>query len=629
MPNPKRYTVINYKLAENDELLLRTAGAILLRNEPELNPSQVFNRLKDSERETRSDFQIELLCDIQDETDILLDYDLDRDRFDGNKSLTEQELFKRRKKSTRPLLLLLPASKLIPSSEIEAILQEFKEITDLTDVVNDVAVKLASEFHTRDTEGISSGLLRRQLDDLAQVYSDIQRKQSSLRTIEEAQAEANEIIETAAEKEAEFEHLRQQVQEQQSILATTVRQKNRIVRECQDLEERQKELEEFPILQIRSDSSDMQGIGMKTSIDPPLWVRRANQTQREATVTYIRELNCFKDLGLMADDKQLIFASLAKSGKMAIFEELSDEERSDLGKYTAYLMRVYGGTEDDIREELAKASQKPDETYPSYFRRIAGLYLRSRGGGQAKTMLPALSSITDTTKQSDIKFYFLRGLRSPAVAQHLKTQTTPIAFADLGQKAHVVADVLEKAHTIGINQVDCVPGNATATPSKDTCAMDKLMSALMDVSERICFLEKSQNERCSTCGWKSHSAKDCRASDRTKARYRSAQRRRSRSFDRGNGRRYSRERRSYGRSQDRSYDRRRESSRGRTPYRQRSRSNEKYNRRGRSWDRKRSYDRNSNGSDRRSPNRQSNSRDRRDYIDYPRSKSRGRSGERR
>ena len=193
----------------------------------------------------------------------------------------------------------------------------------------------------------------------------------------------------------------------------------------------------------------------------------------------------------------------------------------------------------------------------------------------------------------------------------MRTATDKISFAELGQKAQLVSEVLETTPLANINQVstECLDHSDV---------MNKLVTAITNVTERICALEKIGKERCEDCGWYNHSSKDCRASAKTKAKFRNAQRRRSRS--RGGSQDHSRDR-YRGRSYDRKYDRRRSSSVGRTPYRRGSYSRERYPRY-RSRERTQSRDRyrRNDYNDR----RRSYSRGRRGqsekYIDYPRSR---------
>ena len=375
-----KWTIFSYHITKDDLWIIQTARSILFPGETDQlkTDADVLNRLACDRRETRSGLQIDLLCKPREDSLCIVDYELDPERFIQTRHVTWTQVTKYKKNSQNFILPLVPAEQLIPRKHIEKELGEFSE----------------DEI----------------IEDCQQAYQDIQRQKSELKGITEATAEAQIILDKAEEKEAEIALLVQQQEAERRTLANWVRQKQRLEETYAELAERQSQLEDETALINSMTHGAMSTATMKASIEPPIWTVRANQTQRQSTIQYIRELKCFKDLKLMSDDRQLIFASLAKSGKMAIFEELSDDERGNLSKFCEYIERVYGGSADEVREELAQARQGASETYPSFFRRIAGLYLRAKGGSEAT--LPELSTITDVSKQQDIKWSFLRGLRS-------------------------------------------------------------------------------------------------------------------------------------------------------------------------------------------------------------------------
>ena len=551
MPGPVKYTSLQYQPNVDDLYLLRTAQALLFRSEPLLTTDEVLVRLKSSRRQlrnTEAPWFLELVCEERYETDVQLDFELDAARIIHRKRVLEKELIKYRQKATQPLLILVPEKDLIPVSDVKQVLAEFSQIETISELVQDLTNKLEAEYHTHATVGITVDSLRKEIENLLQIQTDVKNHKNSLKTIDEATKEAQETLDLAAEKEGEIQLLIQEQERARQTLTATVSQKQRLVNECKEIEEQlyalERTIEQRDTMNAPSSTSNM-----RMKIDPPIWVRRPNQTQRESTVTYCREMKLVKEMDPSLTDKQLIYSSLSKSGKMDVYEELAQTEREDVQKFCEYLERIYGGNDEDIREELNKASQKPNESYPSWFRRCAALYLRSRG---ESNLLPNLSSITDEQKQKDIRYHYLRGLRSSAVSQHLRTATDKVPFAELGQKAQIVSEVLETTPLASVNQVstECLDHSDV---------MNKLVTAITNVTERICALEKIGKERCDDCGWFNHSSKDCRASAKTTAKFRS----------RGGSRDHSRDR-YRGRTFDTRYDRHRSSSVGRTPYRRRS-----------------------------------------------------------
>ena len=182
MPDSTKYTSFRYNLDSNDKFILQTAASILFKD-VNLSNTEVFQKLRGSPVDTRNVFLLELICDIKDETDVILDYELDPDRIKDHKTVTEKELLKYRKKAKRPLLILVASKHLFPVLEVKQVLAEFENQPGIESLLKEVTQNLATEFFTREVEGISIGLLKREIENILQIQNDIRTQKSRLQTI--------------------------------------------------------------------------------------------------------------------------------------------------------------------------------------------------------------------------------------------------------------------------------------------------------------------------------------------------------------------------------------------------------------------------------------------------------------
>jgi len=177
---------------------------------------------------------------------------------------------------------------------------------------------------------------------------------------------------------------------------------------------------------------------LKSIIEPPTWEKNTGLPANTNLESYIRNLKLFKDLNVFQNDTEIIYASLYKSGRLNIFNELLPAETSDLDKYITYLKSTYGGNTDNLRDELRNISQANDESYVSFFRRTIHVYYQSR----ENSYVPNLAEITDTHTQNDIRYHFLKGLQNNKVRDLIKTNESEIIFDKLGKQAQTYAQAL-------------------------------------------------------------------------------------------------------------------------------------------------------------------------------------------
>ena len=577
----EKVSKFDYKVEISDKYILETVQSVIFGNKVKVeNLQNTIESIVEKFDLSSDNIQLELFCEAKELNNIIEDYQLDRDRI-LNEKLTRNSKAPKRK----PSIPLIPYKYLL---EVEDIHAEFDNLLE-NSLYKEITNKVTLEYFTNKGNGVSAQTVKAAVADLNHATSDLRRHKDSLRELDKAIEEGQVILDKAEEYQSEINKLEAKKKALEEEVKLLNQQKTEAFWKNQKSDKSVGTDQISGSAYLKSPKSEMTTSGtfaIKTTLDPPVWERGRNKSDRISVMEYIRSLKNFFNLGIMTNEKQLIFSSLSKSNLLSIYEELSSTEKDSLGEFCKYLQKTYGGSANQIRQELFDTKQAARETYNSFFRRIIGMYQRSRNEDES----PDIANITDKAQISDITYHFLNGLRSPRVKMLLQTNANSIKFADLGSQAQDYAEIVEDDKIPNMNVVDTTNNNGDLTST-----VDCLVNAMMRMQRN-----------CWTCGYPGHTSYECRASPKTRALNNKARRRseerRSRSRDRrssrdGRGRSYSRERDSYKRrSRSQSYDRHSYSNRNNdrrrlSQSRQRSRSYERRNDRGNRASRERSYER--------------------------------------
>ena len=173
----------------------------------------------------------------------------------------------------------------------------------------------------------------------------------------------------------------------------------------------------------------------------PIW--KTGNGQRENmnfTRTYIRDLRRIRNLKLIKNEALLINASLVKSQKTHLYEELPLEAESNIDKLIEYLQTAYGLTRMDLMRELASIRQLDNENPHTYMSRIITQYYEARY--ETKKSLHEVAK--SEQERYEIAKLFIDGLADVRVRVNVGSRLDTINFVDLPKMAKNCISALAK-----------------------------------------------------------------------------------------------------------------------------------------------------------------------------------------
>ena len=309
---------------------------------------------------------------------------------------------------------------------------------------------------------------------------------------------------------------------------------------------------------------------------------------------FIFELKTAKTMGVVQEDKMLIYAAVVKSGKLTILENLTNDQMTDLDEFIIYLRNSFGPSLPEQRQNFASITQKKEENEIEYFNRVEKHYFMSKG-----TQKPTGALFTNVMKE-DIKYQFMKGLINQEIRRLMMINAANVEYNDLGKTARGYASSLRdisKVYTV--NTIKDTANESNDKKKDNTNDIKQLEKKIEDMVLAIHEQKQERGVKCYSCGYHGHVARECVASKRTLAQYRKSQERnksrsqsRERSYGRGGSRtpyprsrspspyrqerNYNNKGRNYSPGRDRRPRYTRSRSRSQSPWRSRSKSNDRY-----------------------------------------------------
>ena len=112
----------------------------------------------------------------------------------------------------------------------------------------------------------------------------------------------------------------------------------------------------------------------------PIW-KKARDREEEILNTrmFIRDLERLKSLGVLKREALLINASLVKSDRTQLYEELPAEAEDSVDELVKYLKKAYGMNRFDMMKELQNVKQGPTENPHTFLSRVITLFYEAKG----------------------------------------------------------------------------------------------------------------------------------------------------------------------------------------------------------------------------------------------------------
>jgi len=198
----------------------------------------------------------------------------------------------------------------------------------------------------------------------------------------------------------------------------------------------------------------------------PKW----DETEDNGLRIFIDKIKNVKSLKLFAEDKNLIYASLAKSNKEHLYNSLTEDQKTKYDHFIKYLNATFGKTLNGQRQNFHNIRQKVGELETSFIKRVESEYFACKG-----VEVPNGTDYKDYYK-SDIRFQFLTGLLNPQVKRQILLHGDDIEFKNLGIRARNYA-VNVKDLENEVYSINVISGNKLEE--------SKLLNKLDELCEKI------------------------------------------------------------------------------------------------------------------------------------------------
>ena len=207
-------------------------------------------------------------------------------------------------------------------------------------------------------------------------------------------------------------------------------------------------------------------------------------------------------------DEALVFAFLSNNNKMEIYQGLSLDAAKSVEKFNEYLLKNFGSTGLRKVADLQSIKQNKDENEAVFFNRV----LRAVHDTLSKAV-PDKAENVDAAEKLLIKHYFIEGLKSNRVKEHIRTEYSTGKFEELPMKARDFAwavqvkeprqeEVAQVVSFRGRDKTDVVCYNCNER--------GHIAKYCRSESSRGRNGDKFRNITCHNCGYKGHIAANCR-----------------------------------------------------------------------------------------------------------------------
>ena len=190
---------------------------------------------------------------------------------------------------------------------------------------------------------------------------------------------------------------------------------------------------------------------LDTASTIPIWKKGSSEREEIQNIrNYIRDIRRLQKLKVLKNEPVLINASLVKSGRTYLYEEMPKEAEESIDGFVAYLQTAYGLSKIDMLKELQETKQGTKENPYSYLSRVANMYYEARG--KSKKTLEDAQKIEED--KNDILQIYLKGLYDARVRTALKSRLDTLDLETLPSITKNIQRALQDNNDIEVNAVD-------------------------------------------------------------------------------------------------------------------------------------------------------------------------------
>ena len=259
-------------------------------------------------------------------------------------------------------------------------------------------------------------------------------------------------------------------------------------------------------LQINAVTTSEKDIKLDTIL--PVW--KKGQTDQEETQNlrqYIRDMRRMQALEITKNEAVLINASLAKSGKTYLYEELPREAEISIDGFVAYLQTAYGDDRVELIHKLQAIKQGRNENPYTFLSRLVNMYYESKG-------LPkkTLDEAGNGNDKEEIMSLYINGLYNPETRKILKCELSKLDLVNLPQKTLNITRALEPQTTFSVNNINDTEyrdNESDSSEDENDCYHVSKNDRRYVTRKRHETKKRSERRQCFNCGSPNHIIRHC------------------------------------------------------------------------------------------------------------------------
>ena len=215
----------------------------------------------------------------------------------------------------------------------------------------------------------------------------------------------------------------------------------------------------IPVMPVGSSGeSDQPFVRLDAGLSIPIWMKgKDRQEEILYTRMFIRDLQRLKSLGVLKNEALLINATLVKSERTELYEELPAEAETSVDEFAKYLKKAYGMNRFDMMKEVQNIKQRPTENPHAFLSRVITMFYEAKG----KTKKPIDEIKTNEEETYEIVGLFWKGLYDERVRIILKQRMDELNIEDLASITKNIESSYNDAQRTAVNMINDQIGDIT------------------------------------------------------------------------------------------------------------------------------------------------------------------------